>query len=57
MFSVGNGTSNSARHNAFEIRQNGDIYFNDGTSDVKLQDKFTSIETTIGNINAVLESI
>lgn len=37
LFSVGNGTS-SARHNALEIRQNGDIYVNDGTNDVKLQD-------------------
>ena len=31
LFSVGNGESNSARHNAFEIRQNGDIYLNDGS--------------------------
>ena len=29
LFSVGNGTSSSARHNAFEIRQNGDIYIAD----------------------------
>lgn len=29
LFSVGNGTSNSAMHNAFEIRQNGDIYIAD----------------------------
>lgn len=29
LFSVGNGTSDSARHNAFEIRQNGDIYIVD----------------------------
>ena len=29
LFSVGNGTSDSARHNAFEIRQNGDIYIAD----------------------------
>ena len=57
LFSVGNGTSNSARHNAFEIRQNGDIYFNDGTSDVKLQDKFSTLETTIGDINTILQSI
>ena len=28
MFSVGNGTSNSGRKNAFEIRQNGDTYLN-----------------------------
>ena len=38
LFSVGNGTADNARHNAFEIRQNGDIYCNNGTSDVKLQD-------------------
>ena len=38
LFSVGNGTSKNARHNAFEIRQNGDIYCNNGTNDVKLQD-------------------
>ena len=38
LFSVGNGTADNARHNAFEIRQNGDIYVNDGTNDVKLQD-------------------
>lgn len=38
LFSVGNGTGNNARHNAFEIRRNGDIYCNNGTSDVKLQD-------------------
>jgi hypothetical protein len=57
LFSVGNGTANNARHNAFEIRQNGDIYFNDGTNDVKLQDKFSSIETTIGDINTILQSI
>ena len=28
LFSVGNGTSNSGRKNAFEIRQNGDTYLN-----------------------------
>ena len=38
LFSVGNGTAENARHNAFEVRQNGDIYVNDGTNDVKLQD-------------------
>ena len=39
LFSVGNGEQNS-RHNAFEIRQNGDIYIVDKASqDVKLQDK------------------
>jgi hypothetical protein len=57
LFSVGNGTADNARHNAFEIRQNGDIYYFDGTNDVKLQDKFSSLDTTIGNINSVLNSI
>ena len=38
LFSVGNGTSNNTRHNAFEIRQNGDIYLSSGGTDIKLQD-------------------
>lgn len=37
LFSVGNGTS-SERHNALEVRYNGDIYITSGESDVKLQD-------------------
>lgn len=39
LFSVGNGKSSSARHNAFEIRQNGDIYISKDGQDVKLQDQ------------------
>lgn len=39
LFSVGNGTSSSAKHNAFEIRQNGDIYITKDGQDVKLQDQ------------------
>lgn len=41
LFSVGNGNgaSTSARHNAFEIRQNGDIYITLNDQDVKLQDQ------------------
>ena len=39
LFSVGNGTANNARHNAFEIRQNGDIYISLNGQDVKLQDQ------------------
>lgn len=31
LFSVGNGTADNERNNAFEIRQNGDIYLNDGS--------------------------
>ena len=38
LFSVGNGTAVDARHNAFEIRQNGDIYLSSGGTDIKLQD-------------------
>lgn len=38
LFSVGNGTANNARHNAFEIKQNGDIYITSGSTDIKLQD-------------------
>ena len=47
LFSVGDGTSNSARHNAFEIRQNGDIYLNDGS---KLQD---TVSATAANTTAL----
>lgn len=39
LFSVGNGTASNARHNAFEIRQNGDIYLTKDGQDVKLQDQ------------------
>ena len=44
LFSVGNGDYDSelgqvVRHNAFEIRQNGDIYLTKDGQDVKLQDK------------------
>ena len=39
LFSVGNGTAYNARHNAFEIRQNGDIYISKDGQDVKLQDQ------------------
>ena len=56
LFSVGNGTSNSARHNAFEIRQNGDIYCSDGTNDVKLQDTITATAantTALGGLKLV----
>ena len=38
LFSVGNGPAYNARHNAFEIRQNGDIYLSSGGTDIKLQD-------------------
>ena len=56
LFSVGNGTSANARHNAFEIRQNGDIYCSDGTNDVKLQDTITATAantTALGGLSLV----
>ena len=43
LFSVGNGTY-SEGHNAFEIRQNGDIYITSGNTDVKLQDSIPSVD-------------
>ena len=45
LFSVGNGTSNNARHNAFEIRQNGDIYLSLNDNKIKLQDLLGKIQT------------
>ena len=42
LFSVGNGTGSNARHNAFEIRQNGDIYIQSGSTDINLQNSLNS---------------
>ena len=56
LFSVGNGTSASARHNAFEIRQNGDIYLSSGGTDIKLQDTITATAantTALGGLKLV----
>ena len=56
LFSIGNGTYQT-RHNAFEVRRNGDIYFNNGTSDVKLQDELSSkASTTYVQNNYLLKS-
>ena len=53
LFSVGNGTSSNARHNAFEIRQNGDIYITSGGTDIKLQDSLGGdIVTAITSSNS-----
>ena len=57
MFSVGNGTYGN-NHNAFEIRQNGDIYLSSGGTDIKLQDHLGgggTVDQTIisGSTNAV----
>ena len=61
-FSVGNGTDDNARHNAFEIRQNGDIYLSSGGTDIKLQDHLGGSSITVdtaldsGSTNAVANS-
>ena len=47
LFSVGNGTAENARHNAFEIRQNGDIYLTKDGQDVKLQDQLGGSSITV----------
>ena len=50
LFSVGNGTGINARNNAFEIRQNGDVYVTSGGTDVLLQDSIvTSTEKATWN--------
>ena len=56
LFSVGNGTGDNARHNAFEIRQNGDIYLSSGGTDIKLQDTITATAantTALGGLKLV----
>ena len=47
LFSVGNGISTSTLHNAFEIRQNGDIYITDSSlgTPYKLQNKLNNCAT------------
>ena len=67
ILSVGNGTADSTKHNALEIRQNGDIYYADTNNTtyqnyhekpmIKLQDKFDEIDTIIGDINTILSSL
>lgn len=50
LFSVGNGKDASTLHNAFEIRQNGDIYIADSSmgTPYKLQDKIPSVKFWTG---------
>lgn len=52
-FIIGNGTSTSARHNAFAIDWNGLIYVNGATTGVDI----AALAATIGDINTVLESV
>lgn len=63
LFSIGNGGNGyGMEHNAFEIRQNGDIYITKDGQDVKLQDQLgggsITIDTSLdsGSTNAVANS-
>ena len=59
-FIIGNGTSNSARSNAFAVDWNGLVYVNNASTGVdvsSLATRLTAVETTIGNINSILEEV
>lgn len=56
LFTVGNGTSSSARHNAFEIRMNGDIYITKNGSDIKLQDNLGDSAITSGEVQTMINN-
>lgn len=47
LFSIGNGSGEDSRHNAFEVRENGDIYININGNDVLLQDYITELESVV----------
>ena len=55
LFSVGNGTSTSARHNAFELRRNGDIFIVSGGTDIKLQDHLGGGGITSGEVQTMID--
>lgn len=61
LFTVGNGSGTSKTHNAFEIRQNGDIYISDTNAEgefykkpmIKLQDvinRISELETKVATL-------
>jgi hypothetical protein len=59
-FIIGNGADSSHRSNAFAVDWDGKIYVNNAVTGVDvstLQSTVTDIQTTIGNINAVLEEV
>lgn len=56
LFSVGNGTADNARHNAFEIRHNGDIYITLDGQDVKLQDNLGGGGVTSGEVQTMIDA-
>ncbi len=59
-FIIGNGTDSNNRSNAFAVDWDGLIYVNNSATGVdvsNLATRLTAVETTIGNINAVLEEV
>ena len=56
LFSVGNGTSGGARHNALEIMQNGDIYIKIGNADKNLQNYLLALVTRIDEIERIVSA-
>ena len=54
LFTIGNGDDESSRHNAFEVKNTGEIFIQKdkvNTSEmVSLQDKLTSFQTKIDNL-------
>lgn len=55
-FSIGNGDY-SKRSDAFRVEKDGSIIYLEEGSEVKLQDKFSNINTSIGNIDTILTEI
>lgn len=52
-FIIGNGTADSARHNAFAVDWNGLIYVNGAATGVDV----AALAATIGDINTILEEV
>jgi hypothetical protein len=56
LFTVGNGTSANDKHNAFEVRQNGDIYIRNGENKVMLQTELNNKANSSTLNNYLLKS-
>ena len=57
LFSVGNGTSNVEKKNAFEIKQNGDMYITSYGATIKLQDYITLLNDRISRLADRVEQL
>lgn len=59
-FIIGNGTNNNNRSNAFAVDWNGLIYINNASTGInitELESRITALETTVNNINTILEEV